>query len=729
MQTARCYPGKLFLTLLFSPSIFSSAWALAPNPEEIAAAQRWVSNSLGPRSALLPFAFVYDGQSSSNLLVDWKRAQSSRALDGNRRAQTVTCTDPKTGLEVRCVVVEYNDFPTVEWTLFFKNTGAKDTPILSAVQALDIRLERESATEFLLHHATGSPANLTDFAPHQTLLPRNAVKRFQGEGGRPTSSDWSYFNLEWDQQGMIAVVAWPGQWAAEFSRDATNGLRLRGGQEILNLRLQPGEEIRSPRIVLQFWSGRDWLDAQNLWRRWMIKHNLPRPGGKELSPAMFACSSHQFNEMINANEANQIQFINRYLDEGLKIDYWWMDTGWYQCSSNWAKVGTWEVDLQRFPRGLKAINDHARSRGVKTLVWFEPERVAQDTWLMKNHADWVIPTPTAGGATHNLLDFGNPEAEHWIIDHVDKLITDQQINLYREDSNIDPLRFWRSRDTPDRQGMTEIRHVMGHLAYWDELVRRHPEMPIDACASGGRRNDLETMRRAVSRTRSDYLIEPVGEQCHTYGIALWLPYYGTGFMDVTSVKDRRKDFENLWNILSQTDSMSPFVEGQSIRTSGRDRFGEKAFGLDDRYPFRSAMCPSMTHCLDIRRKDLDYVLLRRLFAQWRQLSPYYLADYYPLSPYSTGTDVWMAWQFNRPEAGDGMVQAFRRHNSPYETSRFYLRGLDSKENYKLSDVDGGKSGQYTGRELMDEGLAVRIPDKPNAVVLTYTKLGAKNPDR
>ena len=53
-------------------------------------------------------------------------------------------------------------------------------------------------------------------------------------------------------------------------------------------------------------------------------------------------------------------------------------------------------------------------------------------------------------------------------------------------------------------------------------------MLIDSCASGGRRNDLETMRRAVPLWRSDYAFEPIGQQCMTYGIRLWLPYHGTG---------------------------------------------------------------------------------------------------------------------------------------------------------------------------------------------------------
>ena len=88
----------------------------------------------------------------------------------------------------------------------------------------------------------------------------------------------------------------------------------------------------------------------------------------------------------------------------------------------------------------------------------------------------------------------------------------------------------------DRQGITEIRHVEGYLAYWDELRRRHPGLLIDSCASGGRRNDLETLRRAVPLLRSDFQGPQnpssaemmVGNQGHTYGLSFWVPYYGTG---------------------------------------------------------------------------------------------------------------------------------------------------------------------------------------------------------
>ncbi len=238
---------------------------------------------------------------------------------------------------------------------------------------------------------------------------------------------------------------------------------------------------------------------------------------------------------------------------------------------------------------------------------------------------------------------------------------------------MDPLELWRKNDAANRQGITEIRHIEGYLAYWDELRRRHPNMLIDTCASGGRRNDLETLRRAVPLLRSDYIIEPVGNQGHTYGIAFWMPYYGTGT------------------------------------------------GAVDPYMLRSVMCPHFTACFDMRRKDLDFAPLRRAFDQWRKFAPNYFGDYYPLTPYSLDRSAWMAWQFDRPECGEGMIQAFRRGESVYETIRVRLRGLDPAARYVLTNLDAADAAAMTGRELMEKGLAIAITEQPGSVVVTYRR--------
>ncbi|MBN2292539.1 MAG: NPCBM/NEW2 domain-containing protein, partial [Pirellulales bacterium] len=282
-----------------------------------------ISRSAQPPSSEPPFSFVYDGKPSSELLKSWQHQHSIKKLDENRTEHLQTWTDPKTGLEVRCRAITYSDFPTIEWTVYFKNTGKTDTPILSDVLSIDTEFQRITGDEYTLYHQRGTPCTIRDYEPFETPLSPNTKKRITAAGGRPSNSDLPYFNIGWQQQGVILAVGWPGQWAAEFARDAAEGLRVRAGQELVHLKLHPGEEIRTPLMALQFYRG-DRVRAQNVWRRWMLAHNLPRSNGKVPPMQLAACSSHQFGEMINADSASQKLFINRYLAEGLKLDYWWM---------------------------------------------------------------------------------------------------------------------------------------------------------------------------------------------------------------------------------------------------------------------------------------------------------------------------------------------------------------------------------------------------------------------
>jgi alpha-galactosidase len=703
---------RIVLAVLITASVLGPqcAWAVSPTSDELAEARSWaaarfegIPPTAGRNEAPQAFfSFTYGGRPSAELLKTWKSSRESRPLDDCRTQHTLTWTDPQTGMVLRCVGVEYRDYPTVEWTLYFKNGGAKDSPILTDIQAIDVRLKRaptrhpdsqgnpcwvdQKNLELCLHHFRGGECTAEAYQPFQTALYRGTDLRFTANGGRPTDKCLSYFNLEQPggAGGLILVVGWPGQWAAQFTRQRGDLLRVRAGQELTHFKLLPGEEIRTPLIVLQFYKG-DYLRSQNVWRRWMWTHNLPRPEGKLPPPLFVASSSYQFEIMYRADTKSQKFFIDRYLQEGLKLDYWWMDAGWYPCDPiGWPKTGTWEVDTRRFPNGLREVSDHAHAKGLKTILWFEPERVYRDTWLAKNHPEWILGATTGrpGGEVGGLLNLGNPEAWKWLVNHVDRVLVDQGIDLYRQDFNTEPLANWQANDAPDRQGITEIKHVVGYLAYWDELRRRHPHMLIDSCASGGRRNDLETLRRSVPLMRSDYLVPGVSQQCHSYGIAAWIPYYGTT--------------TGIFNYNGLT--------GNALA-----------------YRMRSMMCPTIGGRFDMRRNDIDYAGLRRLVDQWRQMAPYYYGDYYPLTSYSLEDDVWMAWQFDRPDLGQGMLQVFRRAESPYETARFKLHGLDAAAIYTLTNLDLPEKTRATGRELMEKGLSVTFTDCPRSAVITYAK--------
>jgi alpha-galactosidase len=220
---------------------------MSPTAAEMASVRRWVAAKLqqtpqaqeslpglhvlatygpvttGVFSTEPLFSFVYGGKPSAELLKKWDRKQSSRKLDDRRTEHTLTFTNAQTGLVARCVAVEYGDFPTVEWTVYLKNTGKADTPIIESLQALHVRWERGVAGEFTLHHHTGDNCTPDSYQPHATRLEPGSKSRFAPTGGCPTTGAFPYFNLEWPGEGVIVAIGWPGQWEARFVRDEGQG--------------------------------------------------------------------------------------------------------------------------------------------------------------------------------------------------------------------------------------------------------------------------------------------------------------------------------------------------------------------------------------------------------------------------------------------------------------------------------------------------------------------------
>ena len=134
----------------------------------------------------------------------------------------------------------------------------------------------------------------------------------------------------------------------------------------------------------------------------MLAHSMPKPGGKLPPPQLNACSSHQFAEMIKADEASQKLFIDRYLEEGIKLDYWWMDAGWYPCQGEWPQhrhLGSRQDPIpQRASRDQRPRPDEGHQDD--RLVRAGAARCRQ-SGCTRIITDWVL------GDT--LLNLGNPE--------------------------------------------------------------------------------------------------------------------------------------------------------------------------------------------------------------------------------------------------------------------------------------------------------------------------------
>ncbi len=683
---------RFILALLLAQMLAANqAVAESPTKSELATAKEWTLDTLLADNPAAPFSFSYDDKLSSGLLGEWKVTRGGRTLDARRHEHTLVWTDAETRLQLRCVVMEYADFPVVEWTLWLKNTGEEDTALLENIQGLDVRFEREEAGEFVLRGVRGDSCMAESFHPYALKLGPDAVKRCSppvaGDKVSGKSSDgpdgWPYWNLQRPGGGMILAVGWPGQWEATFTRDRDRGLRVRAGQQLTRLVLKPGEEIRTPSITLLFWLGDNVVRAQNIWRSWYLAHVLPRVAGRPQPPTAAV--------WVDGTLASWPS-VQAYLDAGIRPDICWRDAGgmktWYPSSNGpftdkkaWLNTGTWEVDPTKYPGGFKPFSDKARTNGMQFLLWFEPERVGDpNSWLGKNHPEWLLPGNSAG----DVLNLGDPDALAWLIEHLDAMVKSQGLDWYREDLNGSNYgTAWRKHDAPDRQGITENLYVQGHLAFWDELRQRHPHLRIDSCASGGRRNDLETMRRAVPLLRSDWSVaayakEPLqieGNQAQTYGLSSWLPWQGTG--------------------------VPFFTDRYAVRSYYLTGFGILAAG-------------------DWTKNEDKRVDTIRGYTEAQSIGPLLLGDYYPLTPYSLDKNSWIAWQFHRADLNEGVVQAFRRPEAENESLTVRLHGLNPQQPYAIEDFDGDE-GVRTGADLMN-GYTFHLPKRPAAAVLRFKML-------
>ena len=620
----------------------------------------------------LPFSFVYDGRSSEALLDAWTRQATSQDA-ADRSEHSVSWTDPATGLKVSALATAFKDFPAVEWVLRFENTGAGDTPILEKVQALDALLSASAKQTVVLDQINGDDCSERSFAPVERELKPGEQIALSPVGGRPSNGTFPFFNMQQGARGVFVALGWTGQWAASLRRDTNGSVRLQAGMEQTHLRLHPGESIRTPRILLLRWSG-DRLDAHNQFRRLLLGHYLPKLDGQ---PVSLTVAAQTFNRWAGgarpnwATEAGQIAAAKA--DRDLGCDTLWFDAGWFE--GNFPNgVGNWFPKLKEFPNGLKPVGEACAKLGLKFLVWYEPERVATDTQLAREHPEFVLPTnkpPGAGG----LFNLGDPQARRWLTDLLVRQITGFHIDTYRNDFNMDPLPFWRQNDPPDRQGITEIRYVEGLYAMWDELRARFPQMYLDDCASGGRRIDLEMVMRSVVQTRSDSACAPgrsEWDQSQAYGLNLYLPLHATIGWEPGAYE---------------------------CRSSAAAGFCAEWDILDPQFPRAKARA-----------------CIREITAN----RPYWTGDYYPLTPWTLDADRWMAWQPHRADQDAGIVLAFRHKDSPYSTLQVELRGLKPAQKYRVQFIDDQHHVAHktlTGSDL--SALELRLPARHTSLLVRY----------
>ena len=678
----------------------------------------WLETNLSTPGAV-PFSFRYDDKDSREFLAGWDFVTTEKRLDATRTLRVHKYVDPQSGLEVRCEATLFKNHPAVEWVLRFRNTEGRTTPIISDVQALDTVLSNPTG-DCQLHYSSGAregvAATLDDFSPKRRTLASNSTLKFSPLHGR---SSWGeslpFFNLDMSERGVILGIGWTGQWHADFTRHS-NALNLRAGMEQTHLKLYPGEEIRTPRILLLFWQGHR-IYGQNLFRRIVLSHYYPQVDGKPMTMPFITSSAAIYHEAFDATEENQIEFAKHFKEMGL--EYVWMDVGWHDPKVGPTHIGP--IDRERFPNGFKSLTDALKELEMGLLVWFAPEYQGSGSWLEQERPEWFLKLKDSNDKTY-LYNFADQDAVSCITDHLSTMITKGGIGIFRQDGPAganfkyqQPLQWWRDADPPDRQGMTEIRYVQGLYWFWDELRRRNPGLIIDMCGGGATRIDLEAMSRCVYLWRSDYDhpgFEPNGYQCHTFGLSQWLPSTSTasGYPEPYSFRSSMNAGMALaWN---------PYQPQVTQRWP-------LAFPVEQKAPYELKTVPRET----VMGERIGYQVSEpfpkeialRLTQEFKRIRPFFYGDFYPLTPFRIDLDTWLAYQFHKEDLDQGIVLAFRRPECQVATLSVMLWGLSEEATYEVHFEDSGLKRRIKGKELA-AGLQLTSESQPGSLLITYRRV-------
>jgi alpha-galactosidase len=296
--------------------------------------------------------------------------------------------------------------------------------------------------------------------------------------------------------------------------------------------------------------------------------------------------------------------------------------------------------------------------------------VANGTRWQREHPEWLLGK--------NLLNLGEPGARALALDMMSGIINEAGVDWIRYDFNIDPLEGWRGAEGADasgeQQGLCQIRYINGLYALLDELMARHPGLFIEQCSSGGRRIDLETIRRGHSYWKSDETYDQPLMRFHQTGGNQFLP---GGFLNT-----------NYCTFRSQGELLALFA-------------GPLGFGLD----FRA---------LDPGQK----AAVGQAVAAYKEVRRFINEDYYPLFEQTTCDHDWVGWQFIDPERQEGFFAVYRPASSPYESAEVALSGLEPAAEYNLKNQISGEEKRSPAASLA-AGLPLALP-KDNAQVWSFS---------
>lgn len=370
-----------------------------------------------------------------------------------------------------------------------------------------------------------------------------------------------------------------------------------------------------------------------------------------------------------------------------------MDDGWFGVKhprdNATQGLGDWIVDTRKLPHGIQGLIDAAKSKGIKFGIWIEPEMTNSKSELYEKHPEYVIKPGHRDhvygrGGTQLVLDLSNPKVQDLVFEVVDTLMTKYpEIDYIKWDANMSVRSHGSQYLSADNQSHLYIDYHKGFETVLNRIRKAHPDVTIQACASGGGRAN--------------------------WGILPWFDEFWTS--------DNNDALQRIYMQWGTSYFFPAIAMGSHISASPNHQTFRRI-----PVKFRADVAMSGRLGLEMQPRDMndeDKAVCRQAITDYKKIRPIVqFGDIYRLiSPYD-GKGV-ASLMYVTPEKDDAVfywwkTETFMNQQLP----RVVMAGLDPDKIYMITELNRidkeplsfeGKT--FSGRYLMSNGLEIPLTHK------------------
>ncbi|MCH5232522.1 MAG: alpha-galactosidase [Muribaculaceae bacterium] len=322
------------------------------------------------------------------------------------------------------------------------------------------------------------------------------IKNKDGVRNAQTSHPEVMFSLDGqprENEGRVigAALCYPGNYKLFIDTDASNHHHFFAGinEENSEYHLKAGETFTTPELALTY-SEEGLSGASRNFHKWGRDNRL-HAGDKERKILLNSWEGVylKVNEDVMAGMMEDIAKMGGEL--------FVMDDGWfgdkYKRNVDNSSLGDWIVDTNKLPNGIGGLLKEAKKNGISFGIWIEPEMANTISELYEKHPEYIVKADnrdiaTGRGGTQIVLDMSNPAVQDIVFEVVDTLLTSYpEIDYIKWDANAPIMEHGSQYLSKDNQSHLFIDYHKGLTKTLERIRAAHPEVTIQACASGGGR--------------------------------------------------------------------------------------------------------------------------------------------------------------------------------------------------------------------------------------------------